>query len=277
MCALAGRTAIKVADEGDWRFGRTQRRAVQEPHRLATSQTRAAASPLPDETVKFTAAASPPARLDEEPGDHRRQHDQHQHGDLQVLDAPEPVLDRLAGEVADACDDRRPDERADEVEEGEAPRRDAAAADHDRAGDAQAVAEAQQHHRRRVPAPDEVLDARRLGGERREAREDALAVAPPDEEAGLVAEESAGHRDAHDFWQLEIAVGGREAGQREDRLTLEECTDEYRDVAELDEQVFHGYRLGFAYLPPIATVPKAEPAMSKLNEKCWLIACVSRK
>jgi len=30
-------------------------------------------------------------------------------------------------------------------------------------------------------------------------------------------------------------------------------------------------------LPPIATIPKAEPAMSKLNEKCWLIVCVSRR
>jgi len=30
--------------------------------------------------------------------------------------------------------------------------------------------------------------------------------------------------------------------------------------------------VGLAHLPPSATVPNAEPAMSKLNEKCWLIA-----
>src|SRR5260221_14366971 len=122
--------------------------------------------------------ASTASPMEHEPGDYDGQHDDHQQHDLRVLPPPHPGFERLPGGIADARDERRPEQRADEIEECEPPWRDAAGTDQDRPGDAQAVAEAQQDHRRRVPAAHQRLHARRLGRERWKARDHARSVAP---------------------------------------------------------------------------------------------------
>src|SRR4051812_18742568 len=69
MCAFAGRTAVEVADEGNWGLrvrneGPCKRRTGQ-PHRKLAPPHR----PSRTRQRKFTAAASPPARLEQEPPD----------------------------------------------------------------------------------------------------------------------------------------------------------------------------------------------------------------
>src|SRR5688572_7464017 len=88
-----------------------------------------------------------PAAPDEVPGEKPAEREGHEQSHLCLLEAPEPLVQGISGEVADAGDERRPDERADEVEQGEPPRRDAAGADNDRPRDAQAVEKAQHDHR----------------------------------------------------------------------------------------------------------------------------------
>src|SRR5687767_12922134 len=192
--------------------------------------------------MREKSAIFPPARENDYPRDGRDQSGADHQCDLRALQPAEPGLERLASEVADTGDQRRPDEHADEVEEGQPPWRDAAAGDDDRPRNAQAVEETHQDDRRRIPAPHQFLYPWRPGSECGVARQDARPVAAPDVEAALVAEERACHCDCDDCRQREMTVGGGDPGQRQHRFTLEEGADEHGGVAELAEEAFHAPR-----------------------------------
>src|ERR671934_243185 len=92
-----------------------------------------------------------------------------------------------------------------------------------------------------ISTPMKLKNARRLGGEPREVREDAAAVAPADEEAGLVAEKAADDGDADHHRQRKVAMRRRHAAQREHCLAFEKRADEDGDVSEIGDQLFHRY------------------------------------
>src|SRR5687768_960953 len=181
----------------------------------------------------FISRTSTPPRPDDVPGGAGDERERQEKKNDRGVEAAGELLDRLAGEVAEARDDEGPQHRADEIEERDAPRSDVAGADDDQGGHAQAVQEAHDEDGVNVPAAQQRLHARGAGGEAGKAGEHAVAVAAAEVEEDLVAEEAADHGDHDHCRERQVAVVRGEAGQEDDGLAFEDGADEQRQVAEL--------------------------------------------
>ena len=156
---------------------------------------------------------------------------------LDFVNVAEQPLHHSAEEVAGAGDEHGPDDRADEVEDGVAPRRDATGAEDDGGGDAEAVDEAAADDDEIGVTLDPAVNSFGLQPQLRKAAENPVAAVAAEIKIDLVAggRTDGGERDDQRHFERGacVAVGlkGHEAGDEQQCFAFEEGSDEHGEIA----------------------------------------------